>query len=290
MMAGGVTCRTWCVLSLRLTPVGRTGQETLAMVCEMLLRASVLMVGGMSWLIVRANCLLTDGGGALLLAWKMGLDGAVLKAAWKETEGFLMARPWFLFAALVLLPALPVPTSALLFLAGTVWRDRPLMACAICLLAMALNMTWTYWAAAGPGRGWVVKLLSVMGFKSPELPKGNDLRVILLMRLTPGFPFFIQNYLLGFFRVPFRLYLPVSVGCSGMISVGVVLSSAGVADGNLVPVISGVALIVVDQTVADDLILQLNRFALDLIGDPAHRYHGPDQIAKKNIEHQEAAE
>jgi uncharacterized membrane protein YdjX (TVP38/TMEM64 family) len=55
---------------------------------------------------------------------------------------------------------------------------------------------------------------------------------------------FLQNYLLGFFRVPFRLYLPVSMGCTGLIASGVVLSGAGVAEGNLTPVVTGVALIV----------------------------------------------
>lgn len=196
-----------------------------------------------------AGGMLVLGSGALLLAWRMGLDLQTLKAAWKQAELFLMDRPWLLFAGLVILPALPVPTSALLFLAGTVWRDRPVVACGICLLALALNMSWTYWAAARPGRGLVVQLLGAMGMRVPELPEGNDLRVILVMRLTPGFPFFVQNYLLGFFRVPFRLYLPVSLGCSGLISVGVVLSGAGVADGNLTPVISGVALIVVGLVV-----------------------------------------
>ena len=93
------------------------------------------------------------GAGTLLLAWKMGVDGAMLKAGWKTTEHYLMERPWLLFAGLVFLPGLPVPMSALLFLAGTVWRDRPLTACGICLVAIALNMTWTYWAAAKPGRG-----------------------------------------------------------------------------------------------------------------------------------------
>jgi uncharacterized membrane protein YdjX (TVP38/TMEM64 family) len=191
-----------------------------------------------------AGVALVLGVGALLLAWKLGVDGAAVKSAWKQAEGFLILRPWLLFAGLVVLPALPIPTSALLLLAGTVWRDRPVMACAICLLAMALNMSWTYWMAARPGRGLVVKLLTVMGLQIPELPKGNDLRAILLMRLTPGFPFFVQNYLLGFFRVPFRLYLPVSIGCNGMVSVGVILSAAGVAGGNLVPILSGTALII----------------------------------------------
>jgi uncharacterized membrane protein YdjX (TVP38/TMEM64 family) len=185
------------------------------------------------------------GAGALLLAWRMGVDGAVLKAAWKNAERFLAHHPWWLFAGLVVLPGLPVPTSALLILAGTVWRDRPVVACAICLAALVLNMSWTYWVAARPGRGLVEKVLASGTMRIPVLPKDNHLRAILLLRLTPGVPLFFQNYLLGFLHVPFRLYLPLSLACSGMISCGIVLSGAGVAGGNLTPVITGVALIVV---------------------------------------------
>jgi uncharacterized membrane protein YdjX (TVP38/TMEM64 family) len=192
-----------------------------------------------------AGAALVLGVGGLLLAWKMGLDGAGLKAAWREAEGFLKAWPLLLFAALVVLPGFPVPTSALCFLAGTVWRDRPVMACAICLTALALNMTWTYWVAARPGRRLVERLLAATRFKIPDSPQGNRLRLLLIVRLTPGIPLFLQNYLLGFMRIPFRLYLPVSLGCSGLISIGVVLSGAGVADGNLTPVVAGVGLIVV---------------------------------------------
>ena len=190
-----------------------------------------------------AGAMLVVGAGCVMLAWRMGVTGAMLKAAWVQAEGYLMDRPRLLFAALVVLPALPIPTSALLFLAGTVWRDRPVAACAVCLVAMALNMAWTYWLAARPGRGVVEKLLAMTSLRVPDLPRGNDLRLILILRLTPGIPFFLQNYSLGFFRVPFWLYLPVSMGCSGMISCGVVLSGAGVANGNLTPALSGIALI-----------------------------------------------
>jgi uncharacterized membrane protein YdjX (TVP38/TMEM64 family) len=189
------------------------------------------------------------GLGALALAWQMGVDVAMLKDGWMRSEAFLRHRPWWLFGALVILPGLPVPTSALLLLAGTVWRDRPLMACAICLLAIALNMTWTYWVAARPARGLVEKLLAAGSWRIPAMPHGNHLRFILLLRLTPGFPLFVQNYLLGFFRVPFRLYLTASMACSGLIVCGVVLSGAGVAGGNFMPAITGVALIVVGLVV-----------------------------------------
>jgi uncharacterized membrane protein YdjX (TVP38/TMEM64 family) len=206
------------------------------------------------------------GVGALLLAWKMGLDGAMLKAGWKTTENFLIERPWLLFAGLVVLPGLPVPMSALLFLVGTVWRDRPVVACGICLVAIILNMSWTYWAAAKPGRGLVEKFLAAGSIRIPDLPKGDHLRMTLLLRLTPGVPFFIQNYLLGFLRVPFGMYLPVSVGCNGLISVGIVLSGAGIADGNLKPLITGVALIVVGVIVVQMIRQKLRGSALSTKG------------------------
>ncbi len=190
-----------------------------------------------------AGAMLVLGAGASLLAWKMGVSETMLKEGWRQTEEFLKFRPVLLFAALVLLPGLPIPASTLLFLAGTVWHDRPVVACAICLLAMAMNMTWTYWVAARPGRGLVEKMLAMTSIRIPDLPQGNDLRLILILRLTPVLPFFLQNYTLGLFRVPFRLYLPVSMGCSGLITCGVVLSGAGVAKGNLTPIITGVALI-----------------------------------------------
>lgn len=190
---------------------------------------------------------------AVLLAWKLGVDGPMLKSAWKQTEHYLQSHPWLLFAGLVFLPGLPVPTSALLLLAGTVWRDRPVAACAICLLAMALNMTWTYWVAARPGRGVVEKLLAAGSIRVPEMQQGNHLRFLLVLRLTPGVPLFLQNYLLGFFRIPFRLYLPVSIACNALFACGFVLSGAGVADGNLRPVLTGIGLIVLGFVVVQML-------------------------------------
>jgi uncharacterized membrane protein YdjX (TVP38/TMEM64 family) len=178
------------------------------------------------------------------LAWKAGVDLAGLKAGWEQVNAYLVKNPWALFLALVVLPGLPVPTSLLLLTAGVVWRERPLMACALCLLALALNLSWTYWLAAGPARRVVEKLLATTAIQIPELPRGDHLKLILVMRLTPGIPLFFQNYLLGFLRAPFYLYLPISLLCTGVIGSGVVLSGAGLADGKLKWAITGVSLIV----------------------------------------------
>jgi len=188
------------------------------------------------------------GGMALsagVVAWKMGVDQATVKGLWEQVNSYLVRHPSALFWALVFLPGLPIPTSALLFTAGVVWRDQPVMACLLSLLAISLNLTWTYWLAAGPARRLVEKMLAASGIQIPDLPRGDHLKLILVMKLTPGFPFFVQNYLLGFLRAPFYLYLPISILCNGIIGTGVVLSGVGLADGKLMPALTGISLIAV---------------------------------------------
>lgn len=189
-------------------------------------------------------CLTILGTATLVVAWRMGLDLAAMKEGWRATEAFLKQNSWALFLAIVILPGLPIPMSALFLTAGVVWREQPIMACLLCLLALALNQTWTYLLAAGPARRLVEKILAATEIKIPDLPRGDHLKLILIMRLTPGIPLFFQNYLLGFLRAPFFLYLPISVLCSGVIGSGIVLSGAGLADGKVKWAITGISLIV----------------------------------------------
>lgn len=180
-----------------------------------------------------------------LLAWKSGIGVEELRRARELAEDFLRERPLWLFLALVILPGLPVPTSALLFLAGVVWREQPLQACLIATLALTMNMVWTYWLAAGPGRGMVGKWLESTGTKLPETLPENRVRMTVILRLTPGIPFFLQNYVLGFLGVPFRTYLTVSLLCASLLACGFVLGGAGISSGKLGPAITGMSVIVV---------------------------------------------
>lgn len=196
------------------------------------------------WVRIGLVCLVGLLLAAGMVAWKSGVDLASLKGMWEEVRSYLVKNPWTFFWALVFLPGLPIPTSPLLLTAGMVWGERPVMACSLCLLAMLLNLTWTYWLAAGPARRLVVKLLAATPVQIPALPRGDHLKLILILKLTPGIPFFIQNYLLGFLRAPFHLYLPISILCNGIIGTGIVLSGVGIGDGKLVPALTGISLIV----------------------------------------------
>jgi len=206
---------------------------------------------------------------AAVLAWQTGFDRAAVESYWSQSKILMEQHPWVVFVALVVLPGLPFPVSALLIAAGVVWHDHPAWACGLSLLALALNMTWTYWLAAGPARRLIERLVKLMGLRLPELPRRNHLRLILILRLTPGIPLFLQNYLLGIMRPPFRLYLPLSVLLNGMYTVGIVLGSAGATDGRFTTALSGVALVVVAVTLTKWLRAWLERRNTPAEADPA---------------------
>jgi uncharacterized membrane protein YdjX (TVP38/TMEM64 family) len=90
----------------------------------------------------------------------------------------------------------------------------------------------------------VEKILSSTRVRIPALPRGDHLRMILILRLTPGMPLFLQNYVLGFLHAPFWLYLPLSIVCTGIMASGIVLSGAGLADGRMLPMLVGISFIV----------------------------------------------
>ena len=187
---------------------------------------------------------------AVVLVWQSGMDARDLKGTWDQTLAWLTLHGQWFFLALVVLPGLPVPSSALFFTAGVVWRDQPLMACVLCWFATALNLTWTYWLAAGPGRKLVEAVLRRSSFRIPELPREDSLKWILILKLTPGIPFFIQNYICGFARVPFRLYLPVGLLCNGIIGAGIVLGGAGLGNGRIAPLLTGISVVALGVVLA----------------------------------------
>ncbi len=122
------------------------------------------------------------------------------------------AGPGLFFIAMALLPLAGFPLAPFILAAGPVFAPGlgvgSVIACSI--LAVAVNVTLSYWIAARVLRPVMVRLLAWLGFTLPVLPAGSGWEIVLLARLIPGVPFFIQSYLLGLARVPFVSYLLIS--------------------------------------------------------------------------------
>jgi len=152
------------------------------------------------------------------------------------------ANPIALFFAIAVLPGFGFPASPLLILAGVVWGST-WQTCAIALAAVALNMSWTHLLAAGPARSVVTRLLGDRWQKWKNIHPDNLRRFTVLLRITPGIPFFLQNYLLGLLGVPFLTYILISIPLNGIFVVGFVLTGGAIFEGNIGMIAAGFAIL-----------------------------------------------
>ncbi|MEK7949048.1 TVP38/TMEM64 family protein [Luteolibacter soli] len=131
--------------------------------------------------------------------------------AWKDSllEALRTAPLWMFLSGLVLLPLGPFPGSVLFVLAGV--RFGAAAGFCIVMLAVAINMTLGYWLARRVVRSPLERWLTRRGVAIPRLAAGDEMKFLLLFRITPGMPLFIQNYVLGLAEVGFGRYLAVSL-------------------------------------------------------------------------------
>ncbi len=123
------------------------------------------------------------------------------------------AGPFAFFTAMAILPGIGAPVSAFNLAAGPSFSDRlgtPLtVVCA--LVAVTINLVVTYALARRALRPFLQKWITRAGYKMPEVEAGDAVSLVAILRLTPGIPFFIQNYLSGLAEVPFGKYIVVSL-------------------------------------------------------------------------------
>lgn len=122
------------------------------------------------------------------------------------------AGPATFFGAMALLPAVGVPFLTFMLPAVPVFGPQlgtPTVV-ALGLLAAFTNIAFTYSLARWGLRPLVAQLMVKLGFKLPEVESGDQTDLLVILRVTPGIPFFAQHYLLGLAHVPFGRYLLLS--------------------------------------------------------------------------------
>lgn len=146
-------------------------------------------------------------GGVFLLR---GVDvrGAIVRGL----ELIRAQGPVAYFVAFTLLPAVGVPASVFTLTVGPTFAERFGMPAVVTLslVAITLNMMLTYALARRALRPVLQRWIARLGYKLPEVPTDDMTDLAIIVRVTPGSPFAVQNYLLGLAGVPFGRYLLVS--------------------------------------------------------------------------------
>jgi len=181
--------------------------------------------------------------GAGLVARGYDLKGAV-------EQGLALVRgagPVVFFLAMAVLPAVGAPQMAFSLTAGSLFGAQLGMGLVVLFasLAMFFNMALAYWLASRVLRPVLVVLLGRLGYKVPQVQPGDETDLIVLLRVTPGIPFPVQNYLLGLARANFGRYLLLSIVLQGPLNAAFVVFGEALLHGRGKMVFYGLSAIVV---------------------------------------------
>jgi len=159
------------------------------------------------WLKLGAAAALTVIGAVLVLR---GFD---LRAALATfLDALREAGPAVFFTAMALLPACGVPM--LTFVLPAVAAFGPELGTVnvvlLALTALTLNYCLAYAVARRGLRPLVQWLVTRLGYKMPTVQSGDAVDLLVLLRVTPGVPFVVQNFLAGLAGIPFGKYFWVS--------------------------------------------------------------------------------
>jgi len=148
---------------------------------------------------------------------------------WSRTVG-----PLPFFAAMALLPAAGFPIMVFSLSAGVLFVPQIGLGWVITgvLLSLGVNISLTYWLARYALRPLLEGLIRKLGYGLPQVAKEDHLSLTLLCRITPGPPFFVQNYLLGLAGVPFWTYLWVSWSIAATYSIAMVVFGDSLMQGS----------------------------------------------------------
>lgn len=154
------------------------------------------------------------------------LRGVDVKAGSERAMTFVRAQgPVTFFVALAVLPAVGAPASPFTLTAGSAFGQQLGIGWVVVLTVAAItfNMALTYALARWVLRKWLERWLQRFGYKLPKLETGDLTDLTILLRVTPGTPFPVQNYLLGVAGVPFGRYILVSTVVMGIYTAALVL-------------------------------------------------------------------
>jgi len=166
-------------------------------------RKTLVKIAAAGVLLIAAGVLVLRGFDVIGIAERtVGRGIAILQAG----------GPWVFFIAMALLPAIGAPLMAFSLTAGRAFGAQMGMGWVVAAASAAIlvNILLTYWLARWVFRPWITRLVIRFGYTLPQLDKADLTDLVIIVRVTPGPPFFVQNYLLGLADAPFVRYVTIS--------------------------------------------------------------------------------
>lgn len=192
-----------------------------------MLGAGVVITGALGLLFLR------EIGVGVFLEW--------VTEAWDRLQS---APPIVFFGAMALLTVFPVPLTPFYIVAGSIFGILP------SLLwippAIVLNNLLAYSLTTSFLRPWLQRIVTERGHSIPAFKTKKEQNLFIgMVRITPGFPYFLQSLVLGLAGVDRLRFLVISLLVHMIYAVGFVVLGRSAFDGDYGVAVIAIALIVV---------------------------------------------
>ncbi|MCW5802134.1 MAG: hypothetical protein KIT31_07085 [Deltaproteobacteria bacterium] len=133
------------------------------------------------------------------------------------------ASPTRFFIAMAILPTIGVPITPFFLLAGTTFGIA--LGLVGSLVALFAQLLIAHWIATSRLRRTLATILQRFDYELPDFEgrSRNALRFSLMVKLTPGVPNVVKNYLLASSGVPFGIFVLVSMVVTGVYGAALVV-------------------------------------------------------------------
>lgn len=155
---------------------------------------------------------------------------------------FETLHPAFFILGLALCPLAPIPVSPLWVLAGM--RFGPVGGIMVSAIGLLLNFSIAYVLSKHLFRRQIEWFLKRWKVRIPVVPASDQTKFTLLVRIVPGNPLVVQNYLLGLVGVRFSTYFIVGLLVQMFYACGFVIFGEAVFEGRVGLLLFAVLLIV----------------------------------------------
>lgn len=152
------------------------------------------------------------------------------------------APPWAYFTATGILPLLGIPMISFYLLTASIYS--PLVAILGTAYAIVLNLLLSY-AIGRLGHRGITALIARTGHTIPRIPPKHHIWMTAAVRVTPGAPLLVQNYLLVLAGVPLLTFVLISLPLELLIAAGYVLIGRSLFTGNWKLLLLAVAIVAV---------------------------------------------
>lgn len=145
------------------------------------------------------------------------------------------------FTALAVLPAFGMPVVPFYLVAGAFGLPTALIGS---IAAIIFDLALCYALARWILHPLAARVVAKLGYRIPVVRPEDRWMVTLLLRVTPGPPFFVQNYLLILAGVPFRVFMLVSIPVCTAYTIGFVVAGESLMTGRGGQLVLGIGLVV----------------------------------------------